>query len=161
MSTIDLRQVREEVQESLPSPVANVERSAVVPRRVSFSITYDAPDGNTFEEDLVSEVLDSDGRMAKARVLSALTRGVIAANLPEQEQLRLEALARVTVQLPDPPEWVLEWCGADIELLSEINNILVEHETRYFRGNNRQSGENTFEQRISISCSAFEVGEST
>lgn len=155
--TVNLRKIKEDAKAAVTSPVAaSEERTPVVPRQMVISVTYNAPDGKTYSDDLQSVILNSDGRLTKARVFNSLTQGMIVSSLPEGESLRLDALARLVTQLEEPPEWVINWAGEDMELLSEINAALVRHENAYFRGNNRTSEGGAFKPRISIDCAIFE-----
>ena len=148
---LDLRKVKSEA-EAQPTieSTGQVERFELVPRSVSFDISYDAPDGQIYNETLISKVLDGDGRLSKTRVFNRLTGGMVMSSLPESEQLRIDALARVMTQLERLPQWVADWIGQDNTLLGNINTILVEHESRYFRGNAQKSEDNTPKIRVRI-----------
>jgi hypothetical protein len=158
--TLDLRKLKTEAEaaavEASPADALD-ERTPVVPRDMTFTVSYDAPDGEVYAADLHSVILDSDGRMTKTRVMNGLTRGMTATTLPEGELLRLEALARVITQIKDAPEWVLDWAGQDLEFLSELNALLVRHENAYFRGNNRKGEGGALKPRISVDCPLFET----
>lgn len=153
MSTLDLRKIKADAEASAD---VSVERTPVVSRRHTFSVTYDAPDGQVYADDLHSVILDSDGRMTKTRVFNNLTQGMVVSSLTESEQLRLEALARLITQLDEAPDWVVKWAGEDLELLSDLNAALVRHENAYFRGNNRKGEGGALKPRISVDCSLLE-----
>ncbi len=158
--TLDLRQLKTDAQAAtLDNSAADAleKRTDVVSRQMTFTVTYDAPDGVVYNDDLQSVILDSDGRMTKARVFNGLTRGMTVESLPESEHLRLDALARVITQIDNAPEWVLEWAGQDLDLLSELNAVLVRHENAYFRGNNRQGEGGALKPRISVDCALLEA----
>ena len=156
--TVNLRKIKDDAEAAVTSPAeASTERTPVVPRQLAISVTYDAPDGNTYTDDLQSVILNSDGRLTRTRVFNSLTQGMIVSSLPEGEQLRLDALARLVTQLDDPPEWVINWAGEDMELLSEINAALVRHENAYFRGNNRTGEGGALKPRISVDCALLEA----
>jgi hypothetical protein len=156
--TVDLRKLKEDAEAIITAPDEVIEeRTPVVSRKLTFDVTYDAPDGNSYTDTLQSVVLDSDGRLTKTRVYHGLTQGMIASSLPESEQLRLEAMARLVAQLNDPPEWVLDWAGQDLEFLSELNSMLVRHENAYFRGNIKKNRSGEEQPRISINCTALEA----
>ena len=100
--TLDLRKLKTDAEAvTLNNSTADAleERTAVVSRQMTFTVTYDAPDGVVYNDDLQSVILDSDGRMTKTRVFNGLTRGMTVSSLPESEQLRLDALARVITQI--------------------------------------------------------------
>ena len=155
---LDLRKLKADAESAVVEvKQESEERTDVIPREVTFSLSYDAPDGEVYQDDVLSIILDSDGRLTKTRVFNGLTRGMIAGSLPESEQLKLDALARVLTQLKDPPDWVIKWAGEDMELLSHINAALVEHETRYFRGNNRKGEGGALKPRVSVDCALFKT----
>jgi hypothetical protein len=121
-------------QEEKLAPV-QMERWELVDKELKFTVSYDAPDGNCYVTDLVSIAPDAECRMIKARAFSRLLNGLSVTQLSRDEQLRLEALARVISQVKQLPEWVEQWISCDNELLAYINSVVSEHETRYFRGN--------------------------
>ena len=147
---IDLRQVKAEAEAPAPIQELKEERFELTPREVQFTVNYDAPDGSQISETLTSRVLDGDGRLAKTRVFNRLTSGLNLAVLPQEEELRLDAIARLAAQLVDLPEWLSDAMSMDNELLAHINTILVEHERRYFRGNAKKSEEGAVAPRVSI-----------
>ena len=163
-SNLDLKSLAEdavqEVQASKDDEAviqpADDKRVKLTPREIAFSIAYDGPDGKDYSADLKSKVMDSDGRLAKARVIAQLSRGMNPDTLGQEDRFRVEALSRCSIQLIEPPTWVYDFMGQDLELLIHINNILVEHETRYFRSNARQSETGEIQARVRSSVSAFE-----
>lgn len=162
-SNLDLKALAEEakstVAEAQPEnliPPVDEERVKLTPREINFELAYDGPDGKDYTATLMSRVMDSDGRLAKARVVSSLTRGLNPDFLGQEDRFRVDALSRVSIQLIDPPTWVFDFTGQDLELLVHVNNILLEHETRYFRGNSRQSEEGEIKARVRSVVSAFE-----
>ena len=122
---------------------------------MEFTIEFDAPDGKNHTQKLVSRIMDGDDRLTQQRVIQKLCAGVLFDNLAYAERLRIEALSRCLTQIKDVPEFISNWIGEDDQLLSEINRILVEHETRYFRGNARKGADGSAEKRVSITCSAL------
>ena len=147
---LDLRDIKKEAE------TPKVEEKALTPREIDFSFDYIKPDGDTQSVTLKSRVLDGEGRMVKMRVLSALTRDLYFDALPLEDRSRLEALSRCTAQLVDPPKWVRDTLSEDNEVLIGIHNILVEHETRYFRSGLGQGEEAVTKKRVSFVVSAFE-----
>jgi hypothetical protein len=160
-STINLKSVAESAKEDVEQAKDDVistpdeKRVTLTPREITFELDYDAPDGTDYTSNLVSKVMDTDGRLAKARVVSSLTRGLSSESLGQEDRFRIEALGRLSIQLIEPDEWVLNAAGEDIELLIHINNILLEHETRYFRGNTRKSHDDKIQARIRSTVTAF------
>lgn len=142
-------------QEDVIQPV-DEKRVQLTPRDITFCVSYDGPDGVDYSADLTSKVMDSDGRLAKARVIAQLTRGMNPDTLGQEDRYRVEALARISIQLVEPPKWIYDFTGQDVELLVHINNILMEHENRYFRSNARQSEEGEIKARVRSVVSAFD-----
>ena len=159
---LDLRKVKAEAEaEPTIEDTGRVERFDLVPRSLSFDISYDAPDGEIYNETLISVVLDGDGRLSKARVYNRLVGGMVIASLPDSEHLRIDALARVMTQLERLPQWVADWVGQDNALLSNINGILVEHESRYFRGNAQKGKGDAPKIRVRINSPFSEDASTT
>jgi hypothetical protein len=151
-----VEQVAEAKQTSVILPEEEA-RVALTPREITFTLAYDAPDGKDYSADITSKVMDSDGRLAKARVISQLTRGINPDTLGNEDRYRVEALARMAIQLIEPPKWVYDLTGQDTELLVHVNNILMEHENRYFRGNSRKGEAGEIKARVRSSVSAFDA----
>lgn len=148
---LDLRSMKAEAE----APIQDVtdvkeERFELTPREVQFTVHYDSPDGDVITDTLTSRVLDGDGRLAKTRVFNRLTSGLNLAVLPQDEELRLDAIARLVAQIVDLPEWLSQAMSMDNELLAYINTTLVEHERRYFRGNSKKSEDGQGAPRVSI-----------
>jgi hypothetical protein len=138
------------------SPPDNTSRVDLTPREIVFSLEYDAPTGDDRKAEVKSRILDADGRIAKTRVLHNLTRGMNPDYLSQEDRWRLESLARCSVQIIDPPEWLFQAVGEDAELLAEVVNVLIQHENRYFRGNARQSEGDTVTPRVRCRVPAFD-----
>lgn len=159
---VDLRTLaataKAEVADAKKSPTLGMNESRVelTPREIVFTVSYDSPEGKDLNASLKSRVLDADGRMAKMRIVAQLTRGVDVDQLSQEDHYRVDALARLSVQLLDAPEWVFEAAGMDLELLIKINSILLEHETRFFRGNTRKGEADTLKERVRTSVPAFD-----
>ena len=160
--SVDLRTLataaKSEVEDSKKTPTlgGGEQRVELTPREITFTVAYDSPDGKDLSATLKSRVLDADGRMAKMRVVAQLTRGVDVEQLSQEDHYRVDALARLSIQVIDPPDWVFNAAGMDLELLIKINTILLEHETRYFRGNARKGEADTLQERVRTSVPAFD-----
>ena len=133
--SLDLRALKEQAQ--VKPPV----EEPLVAREESFGLRYLAPDGTTKEATLVSRILDGDERHSVSRMCALLANGIPFDNLPSADQIRFYALAICTIQLRDPPTWVLQWMAEDVNLLNAIFKEVEGHDTRYFR-RNVQAGEN-------------------
>lgn len=149
---IDLRDV---VEDARNYEEASAPKFDLMPRELEFEIQFDAPDGKSYTEKLISKIMDGDDRLTQQRVIQRLCSGVLFDNLSYAEKLRIDAISRALTQIKDVPDFIAQWVGEDDQLLAEINEILVEHETRYFRGNARKSAEGSAEKRVSITCSAL------
>lgn len=161
-STLDLKSIAEdavqevaEAQQDTVAQPSDEKRVELTPETIKFDISYDGPDGTDYSAVLTSKVMNSDGRLAKARVMAQLNHGMNPDALSQEDRYRVEALSRISIQLVEPPEWVYEFTGTDMELLVHINNILMEHENRYFRGNARQGEDGQIKARVRTSVSAF------
>ncbi len=151
------RQAEEQVAASKEEQVATSkeERYPLTPRAVSIAIEYQAPNGTDYTADITSTILDGDARQAKTRVLAQLTRGLNPDTLISEDRYRYEALSRLVTQVKDAPEWLLESAGEDLELLVYVTGLLVEHETRYFRGNTNKGEEGEGAGRVRATVPAF------
>jgi hypothetical protein len=155
--SLDLNQIKKQVESDIKATTLEpVDRFELTPREISFSITYDAPDGKVYSTALTSVILNGDARLAKARIAMQLTRGLNPDGLPAEEKARVEYLSRAAVQLKDPPKWVLDSLSEDNELLLSITQVLMEHEARFFRGNARKGQADEVEKRVSISVPIFD-----
>jgi len=142
--SLDLNQIKKQVESDIKATTLEpVDRFELTPREISFSITYDAPDGKVYSTALTSVILNGDARLAKARIAMQLTRGLNPDGLPAEEKARVEYLSRAAVQLKDP-------------LLLSITQVLMEHEARFFRGNARKGQADEVEKRVSISVPIFD-----
>jgi len=161
-STLDLKTIAEsakqEVVEAQQDPVAlpsDDKRIELTPEQITFDIAYDGPDGEDYSSVLTSKIMNADGRLAKARVMAQLNHGINPDALTQEDRYRVEALSRISIQLVEPPKWIYDYTGSDMELLVHINNILMEHENRYFRGNAREDQEGQVKARVRSVVSAF------
>jgi len=149
---LDLREVAQEETSNTSDA-----RFELCPRILEFSISYDAPTGESFTDTLTSVVMNSDSRLTMQRIIQRLCTGLVYDNLSYAERLRVDAIARAIVQIQEVPDWLNDHIGEDDQLLSEVNSMLVEHENRYFRGNARKSAEGTAEKRVSINSPFFKA----
>jgi hypothetical protein len=159
---VDIMQLKKDAEKQIKDfSTEPVERVELTPREISFNIVYDAPDGNTYETALKSAVLNADGRLLKTKILTQLSRGMNPDLLPQDERVRLDYIARCAVQLKDPPKWLTDGIGEDNELLIQVVSVLLEHESRFFRGNSRKGGEGEIKTRVSVIVPAFDKAGTT
>lgn len=138
------------------SPPDNTSRVKLTPREIIFSVEYDSPAGEDLKTEVKSRILDSDGRIAKTRVMHNLTRGMNPDYLAQEDRWRMESLSRCSVQIVDPASWLFEALGEDDQLLAEVVNVLIQHENRYFRGNTREGEGDTVAPRVRCRVPAFD-----
>jgi hypothetical protein len=98
-----------------------------------------------------SKIMDHNTRAKYDRVLAELTGGLNFDNLPYETKNRYICIARVVSQIVDPPEWFLEAVGEDLEFCYTIGGKLLDHESRFFRYNDRENDESESRPRFSIS----------
>lgn len=160
--TIDLRKAAQTAAQEVEDAKAPADgpehtdtRVKLIEREISVNIDYDGPDGKDYSTVLTSKIMDANARLAKARVVSQLTRGLNYDSLSQEDKFRVEALSRASIMLQEPDQWVYDFMGEDLELLLTINNILMEHEARYFRGNSRQGEGDEIKPRVRSSVAAF------
>jgi hypothetical protein len=144
---MDLRKLSEQ---------APVERSSeetpLVPREVRFTISYRAPDGVKYTGALVSRVPNGDERMSIDR-RAAVLAGAPWAHLSEYSQARCLALALVSVQLRDMPEWVATWAAEDDELLFALRGECERHSAAWFRATLGASAADPSASRVAVTSS--------
>tara|TARA_Y100000592_G_scaffold30752_1_gene49038 strand:- start:8749 stop:9255 length:507 start_codon:yes stop_codon:yes gene_type:complete len=120
-----------------------------VDRELKFEVSYESDEGLK-KTTLVSKILDSEGRLRQDKILMRLCDGYAFDDYPTDTKTRFQCLARIVSQLKEPPEWVLEAVGMDMEFCYHLATRLVEHETRYFRDSSNESGGEKKPQRFSI-----------
>ena len=125
--SLDLRALKEKAQAKAK------EETRIVAREERFGLRYHAPDGVLRETTLVSRILTGDERHAVSRMCALLANGVPFDHLPAGDQVRFYALSVCTIQLREPPEWVLNWIAQDVSLLYAVFKEVEGHDTRYFR----------------------------
>jgi hypothetical protein len=127
-----------------------------VPRIISLNIDYETPSGEKKSCKLTSKVMDNVARIKYDKLLAALASGYIFDQLPIETQNRYASMARILSQTIDPPDWLLEACGEDLEFAYELTLKLLEHEKRFFRYAALGSEETAFKRRFSVDTKAFD-----
>jgi len=153
MTTLNLREMKEEAAKVEPAPAPL--KSELTPREITFQVSYDAPDGQSHTADLTSKILDGEGRNLRTRLVIKLRNGMTVESLGNDEVARISALANIATQLVLLPDWVEYWAKQDNELLAYINAVLLEHEYRYFRGNNTAGEEGAGKPRVRVVADVF------
>ncbi len=103
------------------------------PRQRTFKVTYKSPVGDKTAT-VTSAILNGEERLEVDRI-AARFAGESWASFPLDAQVRIRAMARVTVQLGllEAPPWLHEWVYQDDALLFELLSHCVEHENTFFR----------------------------
>jgi len=114
------------------TPEPQAEAVLLVPREVRFSVTYTAPDGTKHAGSLVSRVPNGDERVSIDR-RAAVLAGAPWDHLSEYARARCSALALVSVQLRDMPEWAATWASEDDDLLFALREECERHSAAWFR----------------------------
>lgn len=128
----------------------------LIPRIISIDVEYETPTGHKKSCKLTSKVMDSAARLKYEKILATLASGYIFEQLPVEIQNRYASLARIVAQTIDPPDWLLEVCGEDLDFAYSLTLQLLEHEKRFFRYSALASSETAPRPRFSINSAAFE-----
>ena len=143
--SIDLAAIRQELEEER----TKVE-SDVIPRALEIEVRYTSPEGASHVANLVSNIKTGEQRSQVSRMAARLTNNTPWELMPPMAQARFWALANISVQLVDPPEWFLRWVEEDDQLLYAVANQLEEHERRFFRGHSTQGDGNPQTDRLVV-----------
>lgn len=112
----------------------------LVPRSRSIEIRYRDPEGRWHEDTVTSVILGGEGRIQLGVLCGKLARAPWA-SLPTGMQSRVYQIAVCTLQIKEPPEWLLRWLQEDDDLLAEVYLALEDHERGYFRRGDGESAE--------------------
>lgn len=151
-SVVDVRDVGKEKEAA--KEVAQMIKKEYVDRELKFEISYETEKGLK-KATLCSAILDSEGRLRQDKILMRLCDGYAYDDYPVDTKTRYQCVARIVSQLKDPPEWVLEVVGSDLEFCYHLATRLVEHETRYFRNSSDEGSGEKKPQRFSIDFPAL------
>ena len=143
--SIDLGAIRRELEEER----AKIE-TPVVPRSLDIDVKYTAPDNTVNVATLISSIKTGEQRSQVARIAARLTNNTPWELMPPVAQARFWALANISVQIVDPPDWFLRWVEEDDQLLYGVANQLEEHERRFFRGYSTSSDGNSQSDRLVV-----------
>lgn len=120
-------------QEDTQTEVAQAEEQIVlVPREIALTLNYLAPTGEKYQTVLVSRVPNGDERMLIDR-RTAMLAGAQWEHLSEYARIRCSALALVSVQLREIPDWLNQWLTEDDELLWTVRGECERHSSAWFR----------------------------
>ncbi len=152
---MDIVKTLRDAQQETKSPgdlkkVAKKEDQDVfAPRVKNIKIKYNF-DGKEKGTTLSSKVMDYEQRLQYERVITALQDGMRADILSVETRNRHMCLARIATQIIDPPEWVLEAAGEDLEFCFTLARRLLDHEAEYFRYAGDKGDEQAARPRFSI-----------
>ena len=121
----------------------------LVKRELPLIITYHDPEGEKHQDTVISKVPDGDGKLLIDRKMALLAGGAWE-NLSPISKLRIEAIAVLSVQLVNAPEWLNKWAVIDDELLFDLREQLGKHASLYFRPNIGQGQGATEVARVAI-----------
>lgn len=127
-------------------------QEALVPREITLTIKYTAPDGQTYHEPIRSRVLSGEERLLVER-RTALLAGAPWDQLSEYARARITALALVSVQLRDIPDWLNQWLAEDDDLLFTLRGEVERHSSAWFLGALGASGTDASASRVSCASS--------
>lgn len=121
----------------------------LVKRELPLIITYHDPEGEKHQDTVISKVPDGDGKLLIDRKMALLAGGAWE-NLSPISKLRIEAIAVLSVQLVNAPEWLNKWAVIDDELLFDLREQLGKHASLYFRPSLGQSQSDSAVSRVAI-----------
>lgn len=128
---LDLAAMRQRaLQAQDPSPVP---QETLVKRDHAFSVSYLSPEGVEYNASVVSRVPSFQIKAAMTRMEADLCGGRPWELFSAQRQGWMQAVARVSLQLADPPNWLLQWAQQDDDLLIQLYQQCVKHEALFFR----------------------------
>lgn len=116
---------------TLGTETATAKHEALVPREITLNIRYTAPDGVQYQEPIRSRVLSGEERLLVER-RTALLAGAPWDHLSEYARVRISALALVSVQLRDIPDWLNQWLTEDDDLLFTLRGEVERHSSAWF-----------------------------
>ena len=143
---MDLRTLTQETPKS-------DETVKLIPREITLSLNYLAPTGERYSAALVSRVPNGDERMQIERRASILAGGVQWESLSEYARLRCAALALISVQVRNIPDWLNQWITEDDDLLFAVRGEVERHNVAWFRSALGESATDATASRVSCASS--------
>lgn len=132
---MDLRKLAEEVDKEDKEPAPTPKK--LVSRELHFTLSYEAG-GVSREAVLTSRIMTGDEKSKAFTIASDLAKRPWD-RLPAKAQLFYISLGTVSVQLRNPPDWVLDACQEDEELALQLYASCIGHDARWFSGNDEPS----------------------
>lgn len=121
----------------------------LTPRSLPVTVEYTDPEGSSHRAVCESRIMTGDERILCDRRASLLAQ-IPLSDLGDYARARCEALALVSTQLRDIPDWLNKWVQEDDRLLFALREELERHTLRFFWGDN---GESEKTQRVAVSSS--------
>jgi hypothetical protein len=140
---MDLRKLAEDAKKPIDTEPKFIQREQV------WSIRYTSPEGVKYEGSVASRVMTGDERFQSSRI-AADVAGRPWATLPPGAQLHAASLGVISVQLRNPPEWLLSHAAEDEELAAQLYASCREHDARWFSGNRGAGEGDSSHSRVSI-----------
>lgn len=120
----------------------------LIPREITLNLQYLAPTGEQYNTVLVSRVPNGDERMLIDR-RTAMLGGAHWDHLSEYARLRYSALALISVQVRDIPDWLNQWITEDDDLLWTVRGECERHSSAWFRSALGQGEDGEVRSRVS------------
>ncbi len=147
---MDLRKLAQEADNLKEEVVVDeVPQPKLTPREIQFSLLYEAG-GVVKETVLTSRVMNGDERFKASRIAADIA-GRPWSLLPANTQIHAIALGTLTMQLRNPPEWVLNAAQEDEELAIQLFASCRGHDDRWFKRSGREGGSGEEIPRIRVS----------
>lgn len=127
---LDVRAAAKLAQKRGEAAAAPEAEPELVPREIPFQINYRGPDGKPQSAQVTSRIMNREARDNAARTRAILAGGPWT-HLPAPDAGRIYALATLTFQVPDCPDWLLDAASNDPALLKQIDDVLTRHEQEY------------------------------
>lgn len=144
---LDLARMRDDIAEA--ERERRVDAKPLAAREETFGVRYAAPDGSVHEATLTSRIMSGDERLLAARMAAGMAAGPWD-RLPLAHQARIWQMATVTVQLRDPPRWLLRWITEDAVLLASVYEQLERHELLFFRPDGGEGSPGEDARRVDV-----------
>lgn len=148
MQALDLAAARERALRGSAAQTKAPDEDVLVARDHVLNLTYVAPDGVTYAAAVISRIPSFAEKQAMARMEADLCLGRPWDSFQPARQGWMQAVARVAMQLHDPPPWLLQWAQEDDELLAKVSAACRQHEALFFRADLRAGPEEESRPRV-------------
>jgi hypothetical protein len=121
----------------------------LIKREIPIVVSYTDPEGVDHQDTIISKVPDGDGKLMIDRKMAVLA-GSNWDLLSPLSRLRIEAMAVLSVQIVNIPDWLNQWSVCDDDLLFQVREVLGRHTSLYFRADIGAGEGNEAGQRLAI-----------